>query len=176
MECHHSIIWEKDTLFLSMNNLTSFPSISSIVKKIVIFEENYDIPNLKNVIILFFRLNIPFVYQAYGLTETGLAVTIMEKGVIRSGSVGKAIVFTSLKIRDPETGKSLGPNQVGEICVKGPQVMKGYYNNSQATRETFTSNGWLKTGDLGYYDKEEYFYIVDRLKELIKYNAYQVFK
>lgn len=108
------------------------------------------------------------------MTETGLAVTIMEKRVVRAGSVGKAIAFTSLKIRDPDTGKSLGPNQVGEICVKGPQVMKGYYNNEDATRGAFTSDGWFRTGDLGYYDKEEFFYIVDRLKELIKYNAYQV--
>lgn len=98
----------------------------------------------------------------------------MEKGVVRPGSVGKAIVCTIMKIRDPDTGKSLGPNQAGEICVKGPQVMKGYYNNEQATKETFTSDGWLRTGDIGYYDNEEYFYIIDRLKELIKYNAYQV--
>lgn len=98
----------------------------------------------------------------------------MERNVVRPGSVGKVIPFMSVKIRDPETGKSLGPNQVGEICVKGPQVMKGYYNNPQATRETFTSDGWLRTGDLAYYDNEQYFYIVDRLKELIKYKGYQV--
>lgn len=97
----------------------------------------------------------------------------MEKNKGKPGSVGKVIPFMSVKLRDPETGKSLGPNQVGEICVKGPQVMKGYFNNPKATTETFTSDGWLKTGDLAYYDKEQYFFIVDRLKELIKYKGYQ---
>lgn len=121
------------------------------------------------------RLNVKFVYQGYGLTETNLAVTIMEKNTSRLGSVGKVIPFNIVKIRDPITGKSLGPNQVGEICVKGDQVMKGYYNNDEATKETFTSDMWLRTGDLGYYDKDHFFYIVDRLKELIKYKGYQVY-
>lgn len=94
--------------------------------------------------------------------------------MIKPGSVGKLVPFMSAIIRHPETGRSLGPNQVGEICVKGPQVMKGYYNNEEATRQSFTPDGWLRTGDLAYYDKEEFFYIVDRLKELIKYKGYQV--
>lgn len=113
-------------------------------------------------------------YQAYGLTESNLAVTLIERNVSKPGSVGRVVIYMSVKIRDPETGKSLGPNEVGEICVKGPQVMKGYYRNEEATRQSFTSDGWLRTGDLGYYDKDEYFYIVDRLKELIKYKGYQV--
>ncbi|KAG5881397.1 hypothetical protein JTB14_012013 [Gonioctena quinquepunctata] len=121
------------------------------------------------------RLKLKAIRQAYGLTESNLAVTIMEEGVVnKPGSTGKVITFMSVKIRDPETGKSLGPNKVGEICVKGPLVMKGYFNNEQATKDTLTSDGWLKTGDLGYYDEDQYFYIVDRLKELIKYKGYQV--
>lgn len=92
----------------------------------------------------------------------------------RTGSSGPVITYMSIKVRDPETGRSLGPNQIGEICVKGSKVMKGYYKNEAATRETFTSDGWLKTGDLGYYDDDKYFYIVERLKELIKYKGFQV--
>lgn len=120
------------------------------------------------------RFNIPFIYQAYGLTEINLVVTLMEKKVMKSGSVGRVIPFMSIKVRNPNTGKSVGANEIGEICVKGDQVMKGYYNNEEATRKSFTSDGWLRTGDMGYYDNEHFFYIVDRLKELIKYKGYQV--
>lgn len=103
-----------------------------------------------------------------------MAVTIIDKGIQIAGSSGRVIAFMAVKIRDPDTGKSVGPNQLGEICVKGPLVMLGYYNDEKATKETFTSDGWLKTGDLAYYDDEKYFYVVDRLKELIKYKGFQV--
>lgn len=112
--------------------------------------------------------------QGYGLTESTLAVTIMDNNDEKPGSCGKVTPFLSCKVRDPETGKALGPNQIGELCFKGPLIMMGYYKDERATKETFTSDGWLKTGDLGYYDDEKYFYIVDRLKELIKYKGYQV--
>jgi len=65
-------------------------------------------------------------------------------------------------------------NETGELCFKGPMVMKGYYNNSKETLATIDSEGWLHTGDVGYYDRDNNFYIVDRLKELIKYKGYQV--
>ncbi|KAG5870294.1 hypothetical protein JTB14_020368 [Gonioctena quinquepunctata] len=121
------------------------------------------------------RLKIPLVRQGYGLTEANLAITLMKSNDLNKlGSVGKVLTYMSIIVRDPESGKWLGPNKVGEICVKGPMMMKGYYRNEQATRETFTSDGWLKTGDLGHYDDDGYFYIVDRLKELIKYKGYQV--
>ncbi|XP_066249954.1 luciferin 4-monooxygenase-like [Euwallacea similis] len=120
------------------------------------------------------RLNCEDVRQGYGLTETTLAVTMIYPGDQRSGSCGTLLNYISGKVRDPATGRSLGPRQIGELCWKGPSVMMGYYGNEQATKETFTSDGWLKTGDLGYYDENGYFYVVDRMKELIKYNAFQV--
>lgn len=73
-----------------------------------------------------------------------------------------------------ENGKSLGPNQRGELCFKGNRIMKGYANDTEATKNTIDKDGWLHSGDIAYYDEDKQFYIVDRLKELIKYNANQV--
>lgn len=68
----------------------------------------------------------------------------------------------------------MGPNQRGELCFKGNLIMKGYANDKTATQNTIDKDGWLHSGDIGYYDEDKQFFIVDRLKELIKYNAYQV--
>uniref|UniRef100_A0A6P7GLV9 Luciferin 4-monooxygenase n=1 Tax=Diabrotica virgifera virgifera TaxID=50390 RepID=A0A6P7GLV9_DIAVI len=118
--------------------------------------------------------NIEAIVQTYGLTEYLAACLGISDAVNKEGSTGPPSPFTSIKIRDPETGKSLGPHKVGEICIKGPLMMKGYYKNEQATRDSFTADGWLKSGDLGYYDENNFIFIVDRLKELIKYKGFQV--
>lgn len=68
----------------------------------------------------------------------------------------------------------MGPNQQGELCFKGDLIMKGYLNDKEATNNAIDKDGWLHTGDIGYYDEDKQFFIVDRLKELIKYNAFQV--
>lgn len=108
------------------------------------------------------------------MTETTAGVTINSVNRIKHGSAGNILPHILCKIRDPETGKSLERNKVGEICVKGSTVMKGYYNNENATKGAFTSDGWLLTGDLGYFDDDGYLFIVGRLKELIKYKGFQV--
>ena len=72
---------------------------------------------------------------------------------------------------DVKTNETLGPNQEGEICAKGAMVMKEYLNNEEATKNTIDAEGWLHTGDLGYYDADGFFFITDRLKELIKYKV-----
>jgi long-subunit acyl-CoA synthetase (AMP-forming) len=72
------------------------------------------------------------------------------------------------------TGRNLGPRKAGELCFRSPGIMKGYCGNPQATAAIFDSDGFLHTGDVGYYDEDGFFYIVDRVKELIKYNGYQV--
>lgn len=113
------------------------------------------------------------IQQGYGMTETTLTVFGFRNGIPLLGSVGVVTAKTWCKIVNPETGEILGPNKTGEICIKGPSIMKGYYRNPKATQETIR-DGWLHTGDIGYYDDFRNFYIVDRLKELIKYNGFQV--
>ena len=90
------------------------------------------------------------------------------------GSVGPCAPNTECKVIDVATGDELGPGEHGEIWVRGPQMMKGYLNQPEATAATIDAEGWLHTGDIGYADEDGWFYIVDRLKELIKYKAYQV--
>jgi 4-coumarate--CoA ligase len=119
------------------------------------------------------RLKVNSIREGYGLTEVNLGLGI-PLGVEKNGSVGKVVFYMSSKIRDHKTGKSLGPNQSGELCFKGATVMKGYYRDEEATRKAFTTDGWFLTGDLAYYDEEEFFFIVGRLKDLIKYKGFQV--
>ncbi|PNF38008.1 putative 4-coumarate--CoA ligase 3 [Cryptotermes secundus] len=112
--------------------------------------------------------------QGYGLTESSPAATILEKGSTNYKSCGKPIPNTEMKIVNMDTNMNLGPGEAGEVCIRGPQVMAGYHNNPQATAETIDPSGWLHTGDMGYYDEENDFYIVDRYKELIKVKGLQV--
>ena len=90
------------------------------------------------------------------------------------GSIGALIPNTEARLVDPETGEDVPAGEAGEIWIRGPQVMKGYLNNPAATTETLVGDGWLRTGDIGRVDSDGFFYIVDRLKELIKYKGYQV--
>ncbi|XP_034832836.1 uncharacterized protein [Maniola hyperantus] len=111
--------------------------------------------------------------QGYGLTETSPAVALGHKDVENYDIVGNALPNTELKIVDLEL-KSLGPNQMGEVLVKGPQVMKGYKDNPEANGEAFTEDGWFRTGDLAMVDEQGMLRIYDRLKELIKVKGFQV--
>lgn len=110
----------------------------------------------------------------YGLTEVSGAVTIIPKNLQKLGSSGILVSEVTAKIVDPETKQPCGPNQFGELCFKGPCVMKGYMANEVATAETIDEDGFLHTGDIGYYDDDKYFYVVDRIKDLIKYKGFQV--
>jgi acyl-CoA synthetase (AMP-forming)/AMP-acid ligase II len=116
------------------------------------------------------------VMQGYGLTETSPVVVITSDrpGMGRAGSIGTLVPNTEAKVVDVATLEELGPGADGEICFRGPQVMQGYLRNPEATARTIDADGWLHTGDIGHVDADGFFFIVDRLKELIKYKGYQV--
>lgn len=118
------------------------------------------------------RVDCPVV-QGYGMTEISPVSHITPEFKARPGSSGVTVPNTISRIID-ENGKDLGPNEDGELLVKGPQVMMGYLNNPEASRATVDKDGWLHTGDLARIDDDGYMTIVDRVKELIKYKGFQV--
>ncbi len=112
--------------------------------------------------------------QGYGMTELSPVTHATPTGKYKAGSIGVLVPSTECRIVEPESGGDLGVGEDGELWVRGPQVMRGYLNNDEATRTTIDSEGWLHTGDIGHVDGDGHFTIVDRLKELIKYNGFQV--
>ncbi|EFX82657.1 hypothetical protein DAPPUDRAFT_316478 [Daphnia pulex] len=122
------------------------------------------------------RLGRPnlLMQEGFGMTETTSACHLSPVKNNQIGSFGEPLPRTHVKVIDVDTGESLGPGQPGEMCVQGPQMMKGYYKNEKATKETYDSEGWLHTGDMVYYNEQNQFFIVDRLKELIKVKGLQV--
>jgi acyl-CoA synthetase (AMP-forming)/AMP-acid ligase II len=121
------------------------------------------------------RLHCPVRY-GYGLTEVSPLshASLPDPEKHKPGSVGYCLPNTECKIVSYDSGVELGPQEEGEIWVRGPQVMKGYLGNAPATAEMIDSDGWLRTGDIGYCDDEGALFVVDRLKELIKTNGRQV--
>ena len=116
------------------------------------------------------------IQQGYGLTEASPATHMRscEPGKHPAGTVGPPVPNTECRIVDVTTGRDLGSGEGGEVLVRGPQVMKGYLNNEEATKASIDSEGWLHTGDIGQADQRGCLTIVDRLKELIKYKGFQV--
>ncbi|XP_075148101.1 luciferin 4-monooxygenase [Haematobia irritans] len=119
------------------------------------------------------RIGVPIIRQGYGLSESTLSLLVQNDNACKPGSVGALKVGLYAKVIDPDTGKVLGPNQRGELCFKGDCIMKGYIGDPKSTQSTIV-DGWLHTGDIGYYDDDFEFFIVDRIKELIKYKGFQV--
>ncbi|KAI5795113.1 hypothetical protein EDC01DRAFT_654116 [Geopyxis carbonaria] len=120
------------------------------------------------------RLKLP-TKQGYGLSETAPTTHTQDwdDWQTKIGSVGDLLPSLTVKYLDEE-GNEVPIGETGEICLKGPNVMLGYLNNKAATANAFTSDGFFKTGDIGYEDKDGHVYVTDRVKELIKYKGFQV--
>lgn len=116
------------------------------------------------------------VYEIYGMTEnTAFATATPWGGKVKPGTVGLPLPNTELKIVDLDEGNTvLKPGEAGEICIKGPQVMTGYYKRPDETAETIR-DGWLYTGDIGIMDEEGYFRVVDRKKDMIVAGGYNIY-
>lgn len=113
--------------------------------------------------------------QGYGLTETSPVALLTPPDNPKPGSVGVAAPNTEICLVDVDTGAVVSePGARGEVWIRGPQIMKGYLNRPEATADTVDNDGWLHSGDIGYADEDGHFFIVDRLKELIKYKGFQV--
>ncbi|KAG7202960.1 hypothetical protein KM043_010097 [Ampulex compressa] len=119
------------------------------------------------------RLGVPYILNAYGMTELSIVMTVSER-TSADMSAMRLLPSSLCKVIDHETLEKLGPGRDGELCFKGERLMLGYYGNPEATRATIDQDGWLHSGDLGHYDMAGNIYISGRLKELIKYKAYQV--
>jgi long-chain acyl-CoA synthetase len=123
----------------------------------------------------FERISHCKILEGYGLSETAPVVAFNRPNAIKRGSVGFAVLGSSIEIRDPDHPETLLPTGTkGEICVRGPQVMSGYYHRPLETAQTFT-DGAFRTGDIGYLDEDGYLFIVDRIKDLIICGGYNVY-
>jgi acyl-CoA synthetase (AMP-forming)/AMP-acid ligase II len=124
------------------------------------------------------RLGLPPVGQAYGMTELSPGTHVVPLDAMREappGTVGKLIAGTEMRVVSlDDPGKDLGVGEAGEILIRGPQVMKGYLGRPDATGAMIDADGWLHTGDVGHVDRDGWLFVVDRVKELIKYKGFQV--
>ncbi|MGW6458591.1 4-coumarate--CoA ligase family protein [Streptomyces sp. NPDC055078] len=124
------------------------------------------------------RLGLPPIGQAYGMTELSPGTHAVPIGAADPppGSVGKLMPSTGMRLLslDGPAGRDAAPGERGEIAIRGPQVMKGYLGRPDATAAMIDADGWLHTGDVGRVDADGWLYVVDRVKELIKYKGYQV--
>ncbi|KAG0558011.1 hypothetical protein KC19_11G172700 [Ceratodon purpureus] len=165
------------------------PIVLAIAKNPIV--DNYDLSSIKMVMSGAaplgkeledtFRARLPnaILGQGYGMTEAGpvLAQTLSMCKTpfpVKAGSCGTVVRNAEVKIIDTETGVSLPYNQPGEICIRGPQIMKGYLNDPEATANTIDKDGYLHTGDVGFIDEDEEMFIVDRVKEIIKFKGFQI--
>ncbi|WP_181019135.1 AMP-binding protein [Streptomyces roseicoloratus] len=123
------------------------------------------------------RLGLPPILQAYGMTELSPATHLVPLATENPppGTVGKLLPGTEMRLVSlDDPAKDVPPGEDGEIAIRGPQVMKGYLGRPDATAEMIDEDGWLHTGDVGRVDEDGWLYVVDRVKELIKYKGFQV--
>ena len=114
------------------------------------------------------------IYEGYGLTETAPFASYNHRLAFKPGSIGTPVDLVEMRIVDPETGRPCPPNTPGEIVVRGPNIMLGYWNRPEETAEAIR-DGWFHSGDIGKMDDDGYFYIVDRVKDMISVGGMKVF-
>jgi acyl-CoA synthetase (AMP-forming)/AMP-acid ligase II len=116
------------------------------------------------------------VHQVYGLTEVSGASHLgsLDPARNKPGSIGGLIGHAEARVVSPDTGADVAPGTPGEVWIRAPFVMRGYFENPEATAQTIDADGWLHTGDIAYVDADGDFWVVDRVKELIKYKALQI--
>ena len=114
------------------------------------------------------------ITQGYGLTETSPIVSVNRVGDKFNGTIGLPLPSTEISIRD-ERGNELNCGETGELCVRGPQVMSGYWNNKHESDNVFTDDGYFKTGDIAKINQEGYLIIVDRKKDMIISSGFNVY-
>lgn len=112
------------------------------------------------------------IKNVFGLTEA-TGIVLSQKDIVKPGSVGDINTGLYAKVVNKKCD-ALGPNQIGELCIKGSLVMMGYMNDVKATNSAIDNDGWLHTGDVSYYDQDLQFFIIDRIKEIIKWKGFQV--
>ncbi len=169
--------------------VTFFPGVPTIYVALINYPEikKYDLSTIRACISgaaplpvavrrRFMELTGGILVEGYGLSEASPVTHVNpmdDVNKIKDGSIGIPFPNTDAKVVDIETGEDLPPGEVGELVVKGPQVMKGYWNKPKETEETL-KDGWLHTGDIAKMDEDGYFYIVDRKKDMINAAGYKV--
>jgi len=116
--------------------------------------------------------------EGYGLTEVTMMATgnpTSRSGTRKPGTVGVPVFDTEISIRSLEDGAEMPQGERGEVCIRGPQVMRGYAHRPEATAESIDAEGWFHTGDVGILDEDGYLSIVDRTKDMLLYKGYNVF-
>ncbi len=166
-----------------------FPGVPTMYQAVNMMEgvEKFDLSSVKycisgaaplplEVMKRFKSLTGAKLVEGYGLTEASPVTHANPvNGIIKEGSIGIPLPDTDSKVIDMETGEELPVGQTGELCVKGPQVMKGYWNMPDETEQVLTQDGWLKTGDIARMDEDGYFFIVDRKKDMIIAGGYNIY-
>lgn len=180
----------KETLkLIHKKKPTCFPAVPAIYNAIANspMRHKYDLTSLKRCISGGAPLPVDVkktfeaetgcvLVEGYGLTETSPVASVNPlNGVNKKGSIGRPLTGTDIKLVDPESNRVVERGEKGEVCIKGPQVMKGYWKNTKATKATFYDDNYLRTGDIAMQDDEGYFFVVDRIKDLIITNGYNVY-
>lgn len=172
-----------------ITHLPIVPPIAAVLAKHPVVD-NYDLSSIKEVLCaaaplsvqlqnaLSARVNVKFIRNGYGMSEMVAACMCpppeLSEEMMRAGSVGVLLAGNEARIVDPDSGEDMQSNQPGEILIRSQAVMTGYLGDGGSTAATVDKDGWIHTGDIGYYDDKNWFYITDRLKELIKYKGWQI--